>query len=74
MALLVTPLTSSAQIAYHYGVDETGKEKKVTRSFTGFKTDMEDQDIYDVANIVIDLQEPTVTGIFRIDKKGFGED
>ncbi|NLJ41351.1 MAG: DUF1659 domain-containing protein [Clostridiales bacterium] len=73
MALEVNPLTCSAQIKYHMGINHEGKELVLTRSFTGFKTDMSDEDVYDVVTTVIDLQEPTVIQVHRIDRKEFME-
>lgn len=50
------------------GFNEDGKVKQLTRSLTGFKTGVSDQIIYDVADIITNLQEHNVTAICRVNK------
>lgn len=74
MALNAIPYSSSVQITYHMGIDEDGKNKMVTRSLTGLKTDESDENVYDVVNLIIGLQQPPVTALYRINRTMFTED
>ena len=71
MALEAIPYNCAVQITYHAGIDEYGKDRKVTRSLTGIKMDETDENIYDVVKTIIGLQEPAVIGVFRLDRTEF---
>lgn len=74
MALNAMPYSCSMQITYHMGVDDEGREKKLTRSLTGLKTDQTDEDLYDLVNVITNLQKHVVTGIIRVDRTMFEEE
>ena len=61
MALVVNNLDSRLQIQVHLGIDGDGKNITRTKTFSRIKSEISDQDLYDVANSLANLQEhPTV--------------
>lgn len=65
MALLINPLDSRLQIQVHLGFDDDGKEITRTKSFSRIKDEVSDEDLYEVANALADLQEHPVIAIRR---------
>lgn len=68
MAVEARPLNTTLQLLFDMGTDEDGKKITRRRSYTNVKTDAADQDVYDVAVILTDLQTQSVVGIQTIDK------
>ena len=65
MALEVNSLDSRLQIQFHLGVNEDGKDITRTKSYSRIKDETTHEDLYDVANSLIDLQENPVIAIRR---------
>ncbi len=65
MALVVNHLDSRLQIQVHLGTDNDGKEIIRTKSYSRIKSDASDEDLFEVANALVDLQEHPVVAIRR---------
>ena len=63
MALESRPLDTTLQLLYDMGVDETRR-----RSYTNVKAEASDQDIWDVATTITDLQTQPVSKVQTIDR------
>ena len=62
------PTYSTMQIIYGLGVDETGRALTRTRSFSNIKTEVIDQDLYDIALAIVGLQINALSRVTVIDK------
>lgn len=69
MAVTSIPYDSKLKIVYSLGVNNEGKELKKTKSYSDIKISANDQDLYDVAQVLNGLQENTVIKIVRADEK-----
>ena len=65
MALVLNHLDSRLQIQLHLGVNDEGRDITRTKSFNRIKSDASDEDLYDVAAALVDLQEHPVIAIRR---------
>ncbi|NLJ40368.1 MAG: DUF1659 domain-containing protein [Clostridiales bacterium] len=65
MALEVNSLDSRLQIQFHLGVNEDGKDITKTKSYSRIKDETTHEDLYEVANSLVDLQENPVIAIRR---------
>ena len=74
MALAVNPLDSRLQIQLHLGVNEAGKEITRTKSYIRIRSEVSHEDLYEVANSLVDLQEHTVIAIRRNSNDEYGEE
>ncbi|QZY55852.1 DUF1659 domain-containing protein [Crassaminicella profunda] len=60
---------SKVKITFSNGVDEKGKEKRRSKSYSNIKPAANDQDIYDVATTLIGLQNSKALEVQRLDEK-----
>ena len=74
MALAVNPLDSRLQLQFHLGVNDEGKEITRTKSFSRIRSEVSHEDLYEVANSLVDLQEHTVIAIRRNSNDEYGEE
>lgn len=74
MALLVNNLDSRLQIQVHLGVDDNGRDVTRTKNFNRIKSESSDQDLYDVANSLLDLQEHPAIAIRRVSNAEYLEE
>ena len=68
MAVLETPLGGTLRISLETGFDEEGKPILKNRSFNNLKPTATNQDVFDIANLFVDLQEHALSAILRIDQ------
>ena len=73
MALEVRPMDARLQIQFDLGLGQNGRRITRTKTISGLKSDADDQDLYEVANALIDLQEHTVTSIRKISQSEYAE-
>jgi hypothetical protein len=66
MAVISTPIDSTLQVILQTGVDEDDKPILRTRSFNRVKTDVEDENVMNVAKQLIGLQVHPVNTIKRV--------
>jgi hypothetical protein len=66
MAVISTPIDSTLQVILQTGVDEDDKPIFRTRSFTRVKTDVEDENVMNVAKELISLQVHPVNAVKRV--------
>lgn len=69
MAVNVKDGPSKLKITFDNGVDEKGKTKKRTKTYSNIKPSANDQDVYDVATTFVGLQVDTALEIGRLDEK-----
>jgi len=65
MALTVVPLGDQIRIRVQVGVDAQGNPIYRFRTISNVKHTASDQDFYDVANALANLQKHAVEGIYR---------
>ena len=65
MAVLSTPVSSELVLVMDNGVGASGQALFVSRAIKDVKPDALDQDVYDVANILLDLQSRDNAAIQR---------
>lgn len=68
MAVNKTPLGTTLRLVVQTGVDGEGKPILKNRSFSNVNPTAADQDIFDVANLLITLQSNTLDSVERIDQ------
>jgi hypothetical protein len=73
MAVLSTPLTSSMVLQVQTGVDGEGNPVYKNRTYNRVKTSADDQNIFDVALALADLQKNTLSAVSRIDKEDLSD-
>jgi hypothetical protein len=73
MAVLSTPLTSSMVLQVQTGVDGEGNPVYKNRTYNRVKTAADDQNIFDVALALADLQKNTLSAVSRIDKEDLSD-
>jgi hypothetical protein len=66
MALTVNVVDSALRLKFETGVDIDGNSIQKTRSYNNIKTDALDQDIYDSAQIISNLQEHTLLSVGKV--------
>jgi len=66
MALTTEPLGKKMQLRSNHGIVD-GKEKITARTYNDVRDAATDQDIYDVAQIIAGLQEPTLEEVIKHD-------
>ena len=59
---------STMQIIYGTGMNEAGQATTKTRSFSNVKSDVIDQDLYDVALAIYGLQQNDLVRVTVVDK------
>lgn len=74
MALIVRDQDSKLQIQVNLGTDAFGKEIFRTKTYSKVKSEAQDEDLYEVANALIDLQEHPAYRILRNSTAKYEED
>ncbi|WP_053954697.1 DUF1659 domain-containing protein [Inediibacterium massiliense] len=69
MAVNVNLAPSKLKVIFSNGVDENGKEKKRSKTYPNVKPTATDEDLYNVALTLIDLQENEALEVGRVDEK-----
>lgn len=67
MAVDKIPSGSVLRMQFQTGVDGNGDPVYSTKSLSNVKTDALDQDIFDVAQALAQLQEHTLMAVLRVD-------
>ncbi|WP_027364984.1 DUF1659 domain-containing protein [Desulfotruncus alcoholivorax] len=67
MAVNKVIVGTTLRMQFQTGVDENGDPVYTTRSLNNVKDTAPDQDIYDVALALSQLQEYTLTSVMRVD-------
>lgn len=67
MAVEKIPSGTVLRMQFQTGVDGNGDPVYRTKSLGNVKTDATDQDIYDVAQALVQLQEHTLMAVMRVD-------
>lgn len=65
MAVISTPISSDLVLVMDNGIGASGQALVVNRVIKDVKPDAQDQDVYDVANILLDLQSRANISIQR---------
>ena len=65
MALVLNHLDSRLQIQLHLGVNDEGRDITRTKTFNRIKSDVSDEDLYEVATALVSLQEHPVIAVRR---------
>jgi len=73
MAVEKIPTQTVMRLRFQTGVDGEGNPKYLTKSLSNVKHDSVDEDIYDTALVLADLQEHDLSEIHRIDTAGLHE-
>ena len=68
MAVLETPLGSTLRITLETGFDLDGSPINKNRNFRNVKPNATNQDVFDVANLLVSLQQHTLSAVQRIDE------
>ncbi len=66
MAVINTPIDSTLQVILQTGVDENNKPIFRTKSYTRVKTDVEDENVMNVAKQLTGLQVHPVNAVKRV--------
>ena len=74
MAVVKTPTNSTLRMAFQTGVNEKGDPVYRRRSMTNIKHNATDQNIYDVAEILADLQIYSLAEVNRADNAQLSDD
>ncbi|MBB6216400.1 hypothetical protein HNQ80_002500 [Anaerosolibacter carboniphilus] len=69
MPVNVTLGASRLKISYSVGLDDNGKEKLKTKTYTNIKPTALDDDVYAVASALVGLQSNPVVSVGRVDEK-----
>lgn len=67
MAVEKIPSGTVLRMQFQTGLDGDGDPIYRTKSLSNVKTDAVDQDIYDVAQALVELQEHTLMAVLRVD-------
>lgn len=67
MAITKVPGNSALRLTLNIGTSGTGSPILRNKSLTNVKSTALDQDIFDVANALADLQDYPLNGIIRVD-------
>ncbi|KAF1086177.1 hypothetical protein SPSYN_00918 [Sporotomaculum syntrophicum] len=67
MAVEKIPSGTLLRMQFQTGLDGDGDPIYRTKSLSNVKTDAADQDIFDVAQALVELQEYTLTAVLRVD-------
>lgn len=67
MAVISTPGLSNLRLKFQTGVDGQGNPVYRRKTFSNVKADATDQNIFDVATALADLQEYTLATVERAD-------
>lgn len=73
MAVVNTPLVSSLRLQVQTGTDDGGKPVYRVRSYSRVKPEAADQDVYDVAQALGELQVHPVNAISRVNENDLSE-
>ncbi|NLK51332.1 MAG: DUF1659 domain-containing protein [Syntrophomonadaceae bacterium] len=74
MAVLETPLGSTLRITLETDFDDDGKPILKNRNFRNVKPNAANQDVFDIANLLVSLQQHTLNAVLRIDEVHLGEE
>lgn len=66
MALAVIPQDSRLQIRFQVGVDGEGKDITKTKTLGRISSEVNDEDLYEVAISLVGLQEHPAVAMFRV--------
>jgi hypothetical protein len=66
MALEVTPMDARLQIQFDMGLNQDGRRILRSKSLSRVKSEVSDQDIYEVAQAIIELQNYPAAAIRKI--------
>ncbi|WP_347489224.1 DUF1659 domain-containing protein [Desulfoscipio sp. XC116] len=67
MAVEKVPSGTVLRMQFQTGLDGDGDPIYRTKSLSNVKTDAADQDIFDVARALVQLQEHTLVAVLRVD-------
>jgi len=73
MALEVRPIDARLQIQFDLGLGQNGRRVTRTKTISSIKSDVLDQDLYEVANALIGLQEHPVAEIRKVSQSEYVE-
>ena len=73
MAVNAAPQGSRLSLTLQVGTDETGNPVYRTRSYSGVKPQASDQDVYDVALMLADLQQHPLVEVLRVNNVELSE-
>lgn len=68
MAVNASVLSKSLRLTFDVGLDGEGEPILVNRSYRNVKTDAQDQDIFDVSQIMGELQEHTLSTVRKVEE------
>jgi len=74
MAVLETPLGSTLRLTLETGVDLEGSPILKNRNFRNVKATATDQDVFDVANLLVTLQQHPLNAVQRIDESSLASE
>lgn len=74
MAVVKTPTNSVLRIQLQTGVNTEGDPVYRTRSFNNVKANAQDQNLFDVADVLTGLQQYTLVAVMRVDNAQLAED
>jgi len=74
MAVVKTPTNSTLRMSFQTGVNDQGDPVYRRRSMTNIKHNATDQNIYDVAEILADLQIYNLAEVNRADNAQLSDD
>lgn len=73
MALEVRPMDSRLQIQFDVGTDGDGRQITRTKTFSRIKSDVPDQDLYEMAGALVGLQSHTAIAIRKVSQSEYLE-
>lgn len=68
MAITVIPVRTQLQLKLQVGLDDQGNPKIGTRSYSNLKTDADNEQLYQLGQILAGLQEHRLEVIRRVDE------
>ncbi len=68
MPLQAQPVDSRLRLRFEVGVDGDGNPRYSSRTYSGVKTEAEDQDVYDIAMAFSELQIYPLVSINRVNE------
>ncbi|MBF8982991.1 DUF1659 domain-containing protein [Lutibacter sp. B2] len=68
MAVNVQPQEAKLKIVFSNGTDDNGKTLKRSKTYSHVKDNAENQAVYDVAAVMIGLQQKTALEVQRLDE------
>lgn len=68
MPVILNPFDSSIQLKFNVGVDDEGNPILKTKTLSGIKNSVSDQDLMDVAQALAGLQQYTLAAVVRVNE------